>query len=155
MFLFIIFLVIFPIFSLVCKGLCFWSDKCIRCRNWINRKIFFGTYIRFGLEAFLELSISVLLRVKGWKFDTGSQKFHSIISVIFMAMILCFVLFTVIYPQKSYEKLNDPEWKRKYGELTAGLRTRDRYALASPFLFILRRCFYALIVVFWIERSYF
>ena len=110
MFLFIVFLALFPLFSLFCKGLCFWSDKCMRCRTYLNKSMFFNTYIRFGFEAFLELSISSLIRCKAWSFSNGSEKFYSVFTVILMVFIVFLIFFTAIYPQTSYGKLNDPTW---------------------------------------------
>ena len=155
MFLFILFLILFPLLSLLCKGLCFWSEKCLRWRTFLNRAMFFNTYIRFSLETFLELSISSLIRCKAWDFEDSSEKFYSIFSVIIMVFIVFMIFFTAIFPQTSFGKFEDPSWKQKYGALTDGLQTHNRSALAQPHLFIIRRCCYALLVVFWVDRSYF
>ena len=102
MFLFILFLVMFPVFTLMCKGLCFWSDKCMRCRTWLNNKILFNTYIRFGLEAFLELTICCLIRIKAWDYTTGSDKFHSFTTVILIAALIYLCIFALVFPQRNF-----------------------------------------------------
>ena len=62
LFIFMMFLVAYPVLSLFLRGLCFWCDKCNQCLAKIDQSIFFNTYLRYGLESYLELCISSLLR---------------------------------------------------------------------------------------------
>lgn len=65
------------------------------------------------------------------------------------------LIFVLVFPQKNFGKLDSPKLQQRYGGLIMTLHLTDRYALFHPFLFILRRCFYAAILVLWVERSYF
>ena len=97
-FIFICFLVLYPLLSLAIRGLCFWSDRCTRCRKWTDQRMFFNTYIRFFLETFLELSISVLLSLKAFDFETGSTKFNSFTAALLATFLLLFILFVALFP---------------------------------------------------------
>lgn len=155
MFIFICFLVLYPVLSVAIMGLCFWSDRCTRCRRWADRKMYFNTYIRFFLETFLELSITVLLRLKLYDFETGSDKFHTVSATILGVALVLFILMVAIYPQTKFKNMDSPDFSRRFGDMVLGLNFKTRVAVAQPVLFVLRRCFYALIVVFWVDRSYF
>ena len=110
MFLFMLFLLFYPVFTLGLKLLFFWSSRCMRCRKNIDRKMYFNTYIRFTLEAYLELSITSLIRVRAFKFDDPSERFHSSFSVIIMIILASVLLLAAILPQKKFGELDKPKW---------------------------------------------
>ena len=55
-------LIAIPIFMLILKMLFFWNKKVQYRISKVNNAMFFNIYIRFGLEAYLELCLSSLLR---------------------------------------------------------------------------------------------
>ena len=148
-FIFIIFLLSLPIILLILRGLFYWSAKCKRCLNMISRKIYWSLYIRFILESFLELCIASLLRFHNIVFDSSSAIFHSITSISFLTFLMLFMGGTCVFVIKNFGRLGAPEFKRKYGELNLGLKTKDKMAVLYPFFFMMRRAVYAAILVFW------
>ena len=70
MFILIVFCALFPIFSLCMRGLCCCCDRGKSFVTRMNKVMYFNTYVRIGLEAYLELSISALIRFKEFKFNS-------------------------------------------------------------------------------------
>jgi len=69
-------------------------------------KFYWNTYIRFGLEAYLELSICAFIRYVGaFSFDNGSESFYSLSSVFLLMMIFAFFMIGVVVPQMHFDKL--------------------------------------------------
>ena len=155
MFIFLLFLIAYPVISLGLRGLCYCSRCCKRYLNWLDAKMFWNTYIRFALEAYLELQICVLLRFKNFSFESADQIFYSVFTLFTMVATWGLMIFAGVFAIRKFQSINDPEITNKFGDLYLGLNAKSRVALFSPVLFMMRRIFYAAIVVFWFERSYF
>ena len=98
MFMLMVFLFIYPFFSLVWRIVFCWSEKCKRCIKFLNNKVYFNTYLRIGLETFLELSITSLLRTL--KFDVTTDKssyFHTIFSCFIMFILAVLLGFGLVF----------------------------------------------------------
>ena len=98
MFLFMLFLLLYPLFSLALKLLFFWSRACMKCRAKIDNKLYFNVYIRFFMEAYLEMSLSSLLRCKTMNFTNPSEKFHSSFAILIMGILAAVLLIAAILP---------------------------------------------------------
>ena len=103
----------------------------------------------------MELSLSSLIRFQNYTFSTPSEKFHTIFATVIFTLQIAFLIFSLAFIQSEKPKLDSKEAKEKYGDLYLGLKTKERTALLSPVVFLLRRLFLAAIVVFWPDRSYF
>lgn len=112
-------------------------------------------YIRFVLEAYLELSLSSMLRFQNFTFDTASERFHSVVATIIFLCLIAFLLFALVYLQWKFPILATKEANQRFGDLYLGLRTKERSSLVSPVIFLLRRILYAYLLVSWTNRSYF
>ena len=117
--------------------------------------MFWNTYIRFGLEAYLELQIATLLRFKNFSFDGADQIFHTVFSMMLLVATWGFLIFAGVFLMTKFTAIKRPEIEKKFGDLYLGLNIKSRIALFNPMLFMLRRVAYAGIVVFWSDRSYF
>ena len=106
MFLIMVFLLAFPVTLLILKVLFFWNKKIQGCIDRTLRAIFFNIYIRFGLEAYLELSLSSLIRFKNYTFDTPSEKFHTVFATLIFLVIVAYLLFSLIYLQVRFNLLD-------------------------------------------------
>lgn len=155
MFIFMLFLITFPLLSLALRGLCCWSQRCMRCVGKINNMMYFNTYLRFGLEASLELSISALVRPLEFRFGTNTDIMHSTFASFIKLALFSLLCFTLLYLQLNFRKLEDPLFKQRFGDVYQGLDTRYRDKVLSPFWFLLRRILYAALLVYWVDRSYF
>ena len=97
MFLAMLLLAAIPLVLLVLRAVFFWSKKVKRCIIFVKEKIFFNAYLRFGLEAYLELSLSSILRFRNFTFGTSSENFHSIFATILFAGVLAYLAFSLFF----------------------------------------------------------
>ena len=97
MFLLMVLLVIIPIFVLLLKAIFYWNPKCVNRINVFNSKMFFNVYLRFGLEAYLELCLSSIIRFKNFTFETSSEKFHSVFALMILAGVIGLLVFSLIF----------------------------------------------------------
>ena len=126
-----------------------------KCVSYVNSKLYFNIYIRFALEAYLELSLSSMIRFKNYRWENGNERFHSTFATIIYLGLLVFLCFSLFFLQTNFLTLNSESSRRRYGDLYLGLQTRERTALVFPFVFMMRRLIYAGILVYWSERNYF
>jgi len=156
MFIGMVFLIFFPLIALLSKAVLYCCNNCFsRFVDRIIKRVFWNSYIRFWMEAYLELSISSLLRLKIFSFDSPSDSFHSVFSV-FICILLAVVFFlSIAILIFHFDKLSLPESKQKFGDLYLGLNTSRRILIIMPVMFMLRRVLYAAVLVFWVDRSYF
>ena len=104
-FIVMVLLLMFSVYILFMRCICFWSDKCKRCLNWMHRIIFWNPYLRFALEAYLELSVSSMLRFNNLQFSTASEIFHTIFSVTILVFLCGYLVFAVIKLQVSFKRV--------------------------------------------------
>ena len=97
MFLAMLVLATLPFFLILLKFLFIWSKKVSRCINYVHSKIYFNLYIRFGLEAYLELCLSSLIRFKRYRFEDDNERFHSIFSTMILHSAVALLLFSLFF----------------------------------------------------------
>ena len=97
MFLGMLLLLAIPIFMLFLKVIFFWSETVTNCINKVVNLLFFNVYIRFGLEAYMELCLTGLLRFQNLTFSTPSEKFHSVFAVVILTSVLLYLAFSLIF----------------------------------------------------------
>ena len=73
--------------------------------------MFFNIYIRFGLEAYMDLCLVSLIRFKKFTCDTPSELFHSIFAALIGVSVLLYLVFSLIFLQVRFPKLNTPKAK--------------------------------------------
>lgn len=155
MFIALLVLVFLPICLLLLRLLFFWSDKMTKFIKKVNDKLFFNIYIRFGLECYLELCLSSMIRFKNFNNDTYSDRFHSTFATMIFVAVLLYAGFSLVFLQLRFASLNNEESTARFGDLYLGVKTKDRTAVLFPFVFMLRRLLYASILVFWSQQNYF
>ena len=96
-----------------------------------------------------------MIRFRNYKWDTSSEKFHSAFATIIYLGLLVYLCFSLFFLQTNFQDLKSERLLKRYGDLYLGLQTRERTALLFPFVFMLRRLFFAGILVYWSERNYF
>ena len=151
-------LVIIALLALPILFLLFWSClyKSSRGQQVIKRisdALFFGVYIRFILEAFLELSIVSFMRFRNFKFDTSSDYFNSTLSMMLMTLLSFFLFASFITLGFKVHIVGSSAFQRRMGELTLGLRLKDPKALLYPSFFMLRRLLFAAVLVYCLQWS--
>ena len=122
-------MVMLPFVFLLLKGAFFWNKRCNKYLNLILSKIYFNVYLRFVLEAYLELSLSSILRFKNFTFGSSSEVFHSIFALVLFTGLVAFLLFSLVFLQVKFPVLATKEANQRYGDLYLGLKTRERWTV--------------------------
>ena len=122
-------LILLPLFLLLLKGIFYRSSRIVSRIDSVIKKMFFNCYIRFGLEAYLELCLSSLIRFKNYNIDTGNERFHSIFATLIFIGVFAYLAFSLFGLQYKFGKLNGKEARASYGDLYLGLRTKERTAI--------------------------
>lgn len=104
-FLAMVVLVCLPIVLLALKAALFWAARCNRVLNWLLGKLFFNAYIRFALVAYLQISLTCLIRFENFAFVTPSDEFHSIFASALFFCQLAFAAFALGYLQFRFANL--------------------------------------------------
>ena len=146
-------LLVLPLLLLLAWACLYKSSRGMRVIKRISDALFFSVYIRFVLEAFLELSIVSLMRFRNFQFDTSSGAFNSTLSMVLMALLSVFLLATFMTLGFKGHIVGSSEFQRRMGELTLGLRLKNSKALLYPSLFMLRRLLYAVVLVYCLQWS--
>ena len=131
------------------------SKKVSKCVDYVHSKLYFNVYIRFGLEAYLLLCLSSMIRLENYKLDDSSERFHSSFALTILFGLLVYLCFSLLFLQINFPNLKSDRMSKRYGDLYLGLQTRERAALLFPFVFMLRRLLYTGILVLWSGRNYF
>ena len=142
-----------PLLLLLTCACLYKSSRGRRVIKSISDVLFFGVYIRFVLEAFLELSIVSFMRFRNFKFDTSSDSFNSTLSMMLMALLSFFLLASFITLGFKVRIVASSAFQRRMGELTLGLSLKTPKALLYPSFFMLRRLLYAVVLVYWLQWS--
>ena len=149
--LFMTWMIILSIFLLV-KVLSVLTKTCPRghrCVRNVNNAYTYGIFLRTIVETHLEMSVSSLLNVRRYSFDSTDQIASSIIAVLIA------VFFVVVFPIFALGKvianpgrLHDRDFVLKFGTLfhAFDLRVKSRYLYYWQFLG--RRIVFAFILVF-------
>ena len=88
-------------------------------KNWL----FWGAALRFVFESYLELSLCIfigLINMK-WSYDDFSTGYNNVLNLAFMAVVFVMPLFTSIFYGRNIDKMDDEEFKKKFGTLYEGL----------------------------------
>ena len=104
-------LAVLPILLLMMKCMFFWNDRVDKIIDLVISKLCFNIYIRFGLEAYLELSLSSLLRFENYTFGTSSEKFHTVFATMIFVGLIAFLAFALFFLQWRFDKLASKESK--------------------------------------------
>ena len=120
----------------------------------MKKHLFWAVAIRFVFESYLELVICVTIGLLNlqWSSENFSITYCSIFTIVFGVIVIILPLLTSIIYYCNIDRIEEEEFKRKYGTLYDGLQLDDsadkrKSALIYPFLFILRRLVFMVTVV--------
>ena len=151
-----IWLLILPILLKIAEILCCCST---RATNKINefkiKHVYYNIYLRFILEAYLELSLVSLLRIKVFNFGTVGDTVLTVLSLLIFTLLTIIIVITMFGLRSNHSKIKETNFINKYGALVLGLSTREISAMYFPSVFMLNRLIYALIIVMLSDQSYF
>ena len=111
------------LFSCLCKGEITTKYK-IRSHKWL----LFDYWIAFFNETLLFLSVCTALNFGYWNWDNYGDVISSILSIIFAALIVCFLVFVAVFYRikKYYAKIisRDQDFKARFGNILNDIKFR-------------------------------
>merc|ERR1712151_786975 len=123
----------------------------IKTRNFL----FWGAVLRFFFEAYLEMALCVCIGLKSikWDEDNFAIFYNNVFTFAIAGGIVILPLFTSIFYGCKISKLDDEEFKTKFGTLYEGLnldiKEKKRVSgLFFPFFFVLRRILFVFAAIF-------
>lgn len=121
-FLFIVFLSFLP---LMIKGIEFlfgWSFTFVQKLEGISKSyIYWNTYLRFMLEAYIELSITCQLRFFTFKFNSISDGILTVFSGLVITVMLLMCFGSLCFLRAKHKSIREQSFKTRFGALTLGL----------------------------------
>ena len=113
-------------------------------------KLIFGDLLTISLEGYMELLISGILNLEAYRYTTGGEVAGLILSrislgltLVVLPVLLIWILFT------KQEKIEDEEFKARWGSLYHEVSHRSKMALAFFSVFVVRRFVYILSAFTW------
>ena len=79
----------------------------------------------------------------------------TLVSFIIFVILTIYMFAAFMYLRANFHKVNEKDFKDRYGALTQGLQTREISAMYYPTVFMLHRYCYALYIVLLVKYSYF
>ena len=135
--------------------------------RWLNRKhesigpsLRGNMWIRFVMEAFLDISISGTINVFGLlasgeiPFDTTFNIINSVMLIVLYPICFIFPFAIVVFYLCHFAKWEDEEFENKYGAVFEGLRKGQRSSLLYPFVFSFRRALLVTVAIILSEHFF-
>ena len=117
--------------------------------------LYWNIYLRFLLEAYLELSIASFLRMNHFRVHTRADAFLTAYACIILVILTASMVGSLVFLRSKHKSIADQDFKDRYGALTLGLQIREKSAMMQPFMFMLRRFIYAVAFVYLPRFNYF
>ena len=151
-----IFLMILPVVFKMIELLFSYCNRMTRpLHNFKTKVMYWNLYLRFFLETFLEFSIVSLIRLRFIKATSLVETTLSLYGLLILIMMTAYMVCVLPFLRKNHDLISTEEFKDRFGTLTLGLQTRDESALYYPFVFMLRRFVFSIMVVFLSSTNYF
>lgn len=133
------------ILSLVAK--CWKKSKIVY--DYLKTILIHGFMLRFIIESYLEIVISLILQLYKLSFANSSDTFASIVCFFGVGILGTFPIVVTIFLFKYLNKLEtNSDLKTKYGSLYSELRTHKRATVLYTTLFLIRRLVFAFTAIF-------
>jgi len=145
-------LVMSPLLAIVAKILFLFKQypKLIRRAKKIEKGIYWNNTIRVLLESYIVMVVCCSIQSTNYEFSSGSwgKIVYSCVAIFYSAVCLILPFFQAIFCYKNFDKLDDEKFERKWGVLWEGMRIDDKGFIAYNFVFLIRRLWLGLSVVF-------
>ena len=76
-----------------------------RLENFKNTVLYYNLYLRFFLEAFLELSIASHLRIRNFKMEILADLILSIYAAILLALLSIYMVGSVFFLKRNHKQI--------------------------------------------------
>lgn len=132
---------------------------CAKVSAKLNAALFWNGLLRLFMEAYLEFSLAVILNLWYIEFDheNGAVLYQSICTLLYAIILFGLPVFVVKFYKRNLDKLDETEFKEKYGSVYEGLRLNERdedeneireNSLFYPAFFLMRRLIFSVIAIF-------
>ena len=102
-FLFMVCLMLLPIIVKFAELMSFWNDTAVQAlRRFKETNLYWNYYLRFGIQAYLEIALSSLFRIKSYKFDTIGDTVLSLFACLLFAALLGYPLGSYIFLRNKF-----------------------------------------------------
>jgi len=144
----ILVLILLLLFTLFLYSLCCqwtWLDTLY---TKLRAFMFYNAFIRLLLEAYLEITVGVFVNLKLQDYSLSGEALATYLSFFFVVVVTVAPFAVLGFLLYRYSTLHYDEYLIKYGSLYDCLRYQEsRYIVVFHFLFLIRRYFYALVIM--------
>ena len=115
-------LLILPIVLKIAGVLCCCSTRAVNKINEFKLKfVYYNVYLRFILEAYLELSLVSLLRIRTFDFSTIGDAVLTVFSFLMFTLLAALIVVSIAWLRINHTKIKERQFINKYGALVLGL----------------------------------
>ena len=130
------------------------SPTTLMMQEMLSKRLFYNSWIRYMFKSNIvfthnNLVFVILLRNYG---SNKSEVATTIANCIILVLVIVWPIFIVIFLTKNLDKLETPDYLKKYESMYQGVRTQHRSTLAYNAIWCARRF---LLVVSFVSFSYF
>jgi hypothetical protein len=118
-------------------------EKVLLLRNQFS----FDHILMFGQMIFLAVCLNSMLNLSASDTKTFPDVVGLILAVIFFAMCIVFMIFFVVFLLKNFNRLKEPEFRKKYLSLYDGLNTDTKWSAVANFVWLLRSFIFTILVM--------
>lgn len=115
----------------------------------------FGPILRLIIEGYLELTVSCLISIQKLHVMNISDILDITFTVVSLTLCLILPIFTVVFIYRNEKKLEDPDFKKSYGEVYEGYRVDIWTTKWYLGYFFIRRLLFGLLCLYSMENPVF
>ena len=114
--------------------------------TYLGNLIFWNMFLRLFIEGYLEFSITSLMNLYNLRWDSKSDAFSSIFSILIFVWIFFFPILVWVLLWKNFNHLKDQTQINTIGTIYIELRQDSKMALLYHVFYMLRRLYFSLLV---------
>ena len=129
-FLFMIGLLIFPFLIKFLELLfCYCNRITYRILVFKQEFVYYNIYLRFMIEAYLEVALVSLLRIKSFNFMTTGDGALTLFAFVKFTVLALMIPLTALHLRSNHDDIRKTHFVNKYGALVLGLQHREISAM--------------------------
>jgi len=125
------------------------STKIKKLADKVQNKIYWNLILRICIEGYLDFSITAPLNLGKLMWNTPSDYFSSICSMVAVAIVILFPFGVIAILYRYRKKLTDEEFHKKFGAIMEGIDPKNKIAaLTYTVFFCFRRLVFAGVLIY-------
>jgi len=122
----------------------------------LRDSLFWNFLLQTTMESYLEMHLSSTVNLTSLVWSSNSGDWLAAVTAILTAIVLNLLPFVLVaYLYYNFARLPDEQFKKRFGVTYTGLKTDQKSSLLRPFLFLLRRMLFSLLVTLAHEHTMF